>query len=97
MIGGQKFSFKLSRPFCRISTEKIFKFNRKTPAYNLPEGATYKPASVQLIDKKSFVARHQVFPLRFYFSGLGGGEISVRAVEVLLAGARVRLGLWLCP
>ena len=34
--GGQKFSFKTFPSFCRISTEKTFKLNKKTAAYKLP-------------------------------------------------------------
>ena len=58
MPGLQKFSIKLPS-FCRISTEKTFKFNKKTPVHKLPRGAIYKPPCVQLINNP-FFAIHQV-------------------------------------
>ena len=60
--GGQKFSIKTFASFCRISTEKTFKFNKMTPVYELPRGAVYKPPCAQLINN-TFFAIHQVFAL----------------------------------
>ena len=48
--------------FYRISTEKTFKFNKKTGVYKLPRGAIYKPPCMQLINNP-FFAIHQVFAL----------------------------------
>ena len=48
--------------FCRISTEKTFKFNKKNPVYKLPRGAIYEPPCLQLINSP-FFAIHQVFAL----------------------------------
>ena len=45
-----------------ISTEKTFKFNKKTSVYKLPRVAIYKPPCVQLINNP-FFAKHQVFAL----------------------------------
>ena len=39
---------------CRISTEKTFEFNKKTPVYKLRRGAIYKPPCMQLIDNPLF-------------------------------------------
>ena len=45
-----------------ISTEKTFKFNKKTGVYKLPRGAIYKLPRVQLINNPLF-AIHQAFAL----------------------------------
>ena len=52
--GSQKFNIKLPL-FLWISTEKTFKFNKKTPVYKLPRGAIYKPPCVQLINNLFFL------------------------------------------